>query len=104
MFFTFEYGMDLLTDWNVCSSGVGQARHGHVFSVGGGSSDSRLGVYTPPEKKRSPVFLQKVFYYVEKIAIPPNQVWSEVWRSLGGVYTPHAHVWDKHAIVYSGFI
>jgi hypothetical protein len=69
----------------------GVDRHGHVFSVGGGS-DLRLGgnIYPPQLPKISPAaskkkkgrwFLQKVFYYVEKIAISPP---TSFGRRYGG--------------------
>jgi hypothetical protein len=66
----------------------------------GEGSDRRLGgrVYTPQlpkisppasKKKKGRRFLRKVFHYVEKIAIPPNQFWPEIWRSLGGINPPY---------------
>jgi hypothetical protein len=60
---------------------------GTFFSLGGGG-----GVYTPPtpknfacgEQKKGRWFLRKVFYYVKKIAIPPQPVLA------GGMeVTPH---------------
>ena len=71
---------------------------GHVFSVGEGS-DLRLGGggYIPPNsqkfrlrraKKKGRRFLRKVFYYVEKISIPPasfGQRYGGPW-GRGGIY------------------
>ena len=83
---------------------------GTFFPLGGGGSDLRLGgggVYTPTtpkkfacgeQKKKGHQFLQKIFYYVEKIAIPPPTSFGRRYGGPwgGGGYIspipPHAHL------------
>jgi hypothetical protein len=89
------------------------SRHGHIFSVGGMVATLGWGggVYIPQtlknfacgeQKKEGRRFLGKVFYSVEKNCHTPSQFWSEVWRSLEGIYphTPHAHVYPIHSCPY----
>ena len=89
------------TSIDIRLTGTPCTRHGHIFPVGGVATSGWGGGYISPQlPKSSPVaskkkkkgrrFLRKVFYYVEKIAIPPQTVLAGGMEVLGGgVYTPH---------------